>query len=126
MERRIERPIAPGELARLAKLSLRQLERLFAHHLGTTIHLRYLEIRLTHARGLLRQSTMAIGDVALATGSPRRCISPPAMGGSSVSRRARSGRNAIVLLRAVNASLPREVGYAVIRLTPSKQSSKTE
>jgi len=68
MERRIERPLAPRELAAGADLSLRQLERLFAQHLGTTLHRRYLQIRLEHARGLLRQSTMAIHKVALATG----------------------------------------------------------
>ncbi|MGJ5180192.1 GlxA family transcriptional regulator [Bradyrhizobium oligotrophicum] len=68
MEKRIERPLAPSDLARLADLSLRQLERLFAQYLGTTIHRRYLQIRLEHARGLLRQSTLAIGEVALATG----------------------------------------------------------
>nr|WP_041757006.1 GlxA family transcriptional regulator [Bradyrhizobium sp. ORS 278] len=68
MEKRIERPLAAPELARLVGLSLRQLERLFAHHLGTTIHRRYLQIRLEHARRLLRQSTIAIGEVALATG----------------------------------------------------------
>ncbi|MGJ4891254.1 GlxA family transcriptional regulator [Bradyrhizobium sp. HKCCYLRH3099] len=68
MEKRIERPLAPAELARLAGLSLRQLERLFVRHLGTTIHRRYLLVRLEQARVLLRQSTMAIGEVALATG----------------------------------------------------------
>jgi transcriptional regulator GlxA family with amidase domain len=68
MEKRIETPLAPRELARLADISLRQLERLFVRHLGTTIHRRYLRIRLEYARVLLRQTTIPVGDIALATG----------------------------------------------------------
>jgi transcriptional regulator GlxA family with amidase domain len=68
MEQRIEAPLAPGELARLVGISLRQLERLFAGHLGTTIGRRYQRIRLERARVLLRQTTVSIGEIALATG----------------------------------------------------------
>ncbi len=68
MERRIEVPLAPRELARLAALSVRQLERLFAQHLGTTINRRYLRMRLEHARILLRQSTLPVAQIAVATG----------------------------------------------------------
>jgi transcriptional regulator GlxA family with amidase domain len=68
MEKRIERPMALRELARLSGVSLRQLERLFAQHLGTTISRRYLQLRLERARILLRQTTIPIGQVALATG----------------------------------------------------------
>ncbi len=68
MEKRIETPLAPRELARLAGISLRQLERLFVRHLGTTIHRRYQRIRLDHARVLLRQTTIPVGEIALATG----------------------------------------------------------
>jgi transcriptional regulator GlxA family with amidase domain len=68
MEKRIERPLAPRELARLSGVSLRQLERLFARHLGTTIHRRYVRMRLAKAKILLRQTTIPIGEIALATG----------------------------------------------------------
>jgi transcriptional regulator GlxA family with amidase domain len=68
MEKRIERPLALSELARLAGVSLRQLERLFAQHLGTTISRRYLRVRLDRARILLHQTTLPVGQIALATG----------------------------------------------------------
>jgi transcriptional regulator GlxA family with amidase domain len=68
MEQRIETPLAPNELAQLAGVSLRQLERLFASHLGTTIHRRYVQVRLEHAKVLLRQTTISVGEIALATG----------------------------------------------------------
>lgn len=68
MEKRIERPLAPRDLARLAGISQRQLERLFAQHLGTTINRRYLRMRIEHARILLRQTTLPIGQIAIATG----------------------------------------------------------
>jgi len=68
MERRIERPLPPRELARLAGLSVRQLERLFAQHLGSTITRHYLRIRLEHARILLRQTALSVAEIALATG----------------------------------------------------------
>ena len=68
MEKRIEKPLALGELARLAGVSLRQLERLFAQHLGTTISRRYLRIRLDRARILVHQTALPIGQIALATG----------------------------------------------------------
>ncbi len=68
MEREIENPLPPGELAEKAGVSLRQLERLFARYLGTTIHRHYQRTRLEHARILLRQTTKSISEIALATG----------------------------------------------------------
>ena len=55
-------------LAKLAGISLRQLERLFAQHLRTTIHRRYTPIRLEHARVLLRQTTIPVAEIAFAAG----------------------------------------------------------
>jgi len=46
MEARLENPASRSELAQIAGVTLRQLERLFADHLGTTIAKRYAEIRL--------------------------------------------------------------------------------
>ncbi|WP_439360466.1 GlxA family transcriptional regulator [Bradyrhizobium sp. DASA03007] len=68
MEKEIETPLSPRELSELAGVSLRQLERLFARHLGTTIHRHYRRTRLERARVLLRQTTKSIGEIALATG----------------------------------------------------------
>ena len=68
MEQHIETPLAPEKLAKLAAVSRRQLERLFARHLRTTIHRRYMLIRLEHARVLLRQTTIPIAAIALAAG----------------------------------------------------------
>jgi transcriptional regulator GlxA family with amidase domain len=68
MEQNIEAPLAPKRLAGLAGISVRQLERLFAQHLHTTVKKRYLQIRIERARLLLRQTTMPVSEIALATG----------------------------------------------------------
>ncbi|WP_456635336.1 GlxA family transcriptional regulator [Bradyrhizobium sp. USDA 10063] len=68
MEQNIDAPLTPDRLAGLADISVRQLERLFAQHLRTTIKKRYLQIRIERARLLLRQTTMPVGEIALATG----------------------------------------------------------
>lgn len=68
MEQNVETPLPRERLAAAAGLSVRQLERLFATHLRSTIVRHYARIRLERARVLLRQTTMPIGEVALATG----------------------------------------------------------
>lgn len=68
MEQHIETPLAPERLAKLAGISLRQLERLFAQHLRTTIHRRYALVRLERARVLLRQTSIPVAEVAFASG----------------------------------------------------------
>ncbi|MGY2843497.1 transcriptional regulator GlxA family with amidase domain [Bradyrhizobium sp. USDA 4509] len=68
MEQNIEAPLAPKQLAKLADMSLRQLERLFSLHLRSTIKRRYIQLRLEHARLLLRQTTLPVSQIALATG----------------------------------------------------------
>jgi transcriptional regulator GlxA family with amidase domain len=68
MEQAIEAPLPREALARLARLSVRQLERLFRAHLGRTIGAHYLGLRLDHARRLLQQTPMAVLDVAMACG----------------------------------------------------------
>jgi len=68
MEARLENPASRSELAQIAGVTLRQLERLFADHLGTTIAKRYAEIRLKRARTLLQQSTLSVAEVAVACG----------------------------------------------------------
>lgn len=68
MEQNLEEPLARSELARLAGLSTRQLERLFRRYLGRTPTRYYLELRLHRARALLTQTAMSILNVALACG----------------------------------------------------------
>ena len=64
----LETPLARGELARLANVSSRQLERLFCDALGVTLHDYYLRQRLGQANRLRRETTMKADEIALATG----------------------------------------------------------
>lgn len=68
MEARIETPASRQQLARIANLSTRQLERLFASQLGSTIGDHYLAIRLERARILLRQTSQPVLAIAVAAG----------------------------------------------------------
>jgi transcriptional regulator GlxA family with amidase domain len=68
MERSIETPFSRTTLAHEAGISLRQLERLFQRHIGRGIHGHYRWLRLERARQLLRETTLPVLDVALATG----------------------------------------------------------
>jgi transcriptional regulator GlxA family with amidase domain len=68
MEGSIEAPQSRAELARIAGVSVRQLERLFRRHLGHGIHRQYSSMRLERARQLLRETTLPVLDVAVATG----------------------------------------------------------
>ena len=68
METSIEAPLSRASLARQAGISLRQLERLFHRHIGHGIHFHYRWLRLERARQLLRETTLPVLDVALATG----------------------------------------------------------
>jgi AraC family transcriptional regulator, glycine betaine-responsive activator len=68
MEAYLETPVSLAELASSVNLSVRQLERLFRNHLGKTPTRYYLELRLQRAQLLLRQTTMPILQVAVASG----------------------------------------------------------
>lgn len=68
MERRLEAPLVRTELARIAGLSVRQLERLFASQVGATIGDVYRGLRLDRARVLVRESTLGITEIATACG----------------------------------------------------------
>ncbi len=68
MEANLESPKSREALARLAGVSLRQLERLFRSQLGRSIHAHYLLLRLDRARQLLRETSLPVLDVAIATG----------------------------------------------------------
>jgi transcriptional regulator GlxA family with amidase domain len=68
MEAHLDRPAAGAELADIAGMSLRQLERLFQAYLGMTPSTFQLKLRLEHARALLRQTELSMVEVAVATG----------------------------------------------------------
>lgn len=68
MEASVDAPRSAAALARHAKVSPRQLERLFRKYLGCTPTQYYLEVRLARARQLLAQTSQSILDVALACG----------------------------------------------------------
>lgn len=68
IETHIEDPLDRRFLAAAAGISVRQLERLFATHLGTTLDRHYRDVRLNRARLLLRQTTMSIAEVGFASG----------------------------------------------------------
>ncbi|WP_052249550.1 GlxA family transcriptional regulator [Tateyamaria sp. ANG-S1] len=68
MENNLEDPLRPDEIAELIQLSTRQLERLFARHLGMSPKRHYLQLRLEKARGLLRQTGLSVTDICVACG----------------------------------------------------------
>jgi transcriptional regulator GlxA family with amidase domain len=68
MEDNIETPLSRETIARRVGVSLRQLERFFQSQLGVGMHRHYLALRLGRARQLLRESTISILDIAIATG----------------------------------------------------------
>ncbi|GJE61077.1 GlxA family transcriptional regulator [Methylobacterium trifolii] len=68
MEKTIEAPLSRGAMARLVSLSERHLDRLVRDKRGVSFSAQYKAIRLAHARRLLRQSPLKIGDVAAACG----------------------------------------------------------
>ena len=68
MEHNIEDPVTPDEIAEKVAISNRQLERLFAQHIGLSPKRYYLRLRLDRARDLLRQTDLSVTDVCVACG----------------------------------------------------------
>jgi transcriptional regulator GlxA family with amidase domain len=68
MEAYVEEPASRHALARVAGVSLRQLERLFAAHLGDSVNGVHLKIRLAQADQLLRATGMSVTEVGVACG----------------------------------------------------------
>ncbi|MFB9984918.1 helix-turn-helix domain-containing protein [Mesorhizobium kowhaii] len=68
MEENVEFPLAMDEVAQRAGVSRRQLERLFASHIGLPPVRHYLRIRTDHAKRLIEGTRMPIIDVAMACG----------------------------------------------------------
>jgi transcriptional regulator GlxA family with amidase domain len=68
MEANIEEPLATDEIAALAGISRRQLERLFKQYLGAMPAKYYLNLRLTKARLHLQRSSQSVVQISLACG----------------------------------------------------------
>ena len=68
MEKNLEQPLLPAELAARIGVSKRHLERLFRRYLASTPARYYMELRLQHGRQLLDQTAMPVTEVALACG----------------------------------------------------------
>lgn len=68
IEDTLDEPIERRELADAVGLSLRQLERLFASNLDMTINQYIVKLRLDRARILIRQTTLPLGEIAVASG----------------------------------------------------------
>ncbi|WP_324753796.1 GlxA family transcriptional regulator [Roseovarius sp. Pro17] len=68
MESHIADPLDLGQLAQVAGVSPRQLNRLFTDQLGTPAMRYYRALRLARAQSLLRNSALPLTQIALATG----------------------------------------------------------
>lgn len=68
IESHIEEPLDRAALANAAGISVRQVERLFASHLGRTLDAHYRAVRLDRSRLLLCQTAMSVVEIALACG----------------------------------------------------------
>ena len=68
MENNVEDPLTPDEISQVVELSTRQLERLFARHIGVSPKRYYMRLRLEKARDLLRQTDFSVTDVCVACG----------------------------------------------------------
>ena len=73
MESNIEEPLSLVELANLAGLSQRHLQRMFRHALGMSPMSYYLNLRLHRARTLLLQTEMSVMNITVACGFQSGC-----------------------------------------------------
>lgn len=68
MEKNLETPLSIAEVCQQARISHRQLDRLFRDYVKKTPQLYYRDIRLDRARGLVTQTEMPLSEVAVASG----------------------------------------------------------
>ena len=68
MEANVKEPISQHKLSSSIGVSRRQIQRLFHRYLNCTPSRYYLQIRLTLARELLRQTSMKLVEVSALTG----------------------------------------------------------
>jgi len=68
MEASLEEPLPRAEIARIAGVSERQLDRLFLAQVGKGLSAYYLNIRLERARRLVLQTSLSLTEIAVACG----------------------------------------------------------
>jgi transcriptional regulator GlxA family with amidase domain len=68
MEKNLEKPISRLALAKRSQVSVRQLERLFQSNIHQTVGTTYKSLRLIKAMALLKETSLPLVDVALASG----------------------------------------------------------
>lgn len=68
MEANVASPLNLARLAEIARVSPRQLNRLFGEKLGRTVMQYYRELRLEKASNLMRNSPLSLTEIALAAG----------------------------------------------------------
>lgn len=68
MEKNLEDPVQVEQIATRLNISHRQLDRIFKGHLKTSPSKHYRELRLLRATGLLKQTDLSIGEIALGCG----------------------------------------------------------
>jgi len=68
MENHVADPLDLNQLARMASLSARQLNRQFQNKFGLSTIAFYRQLRVETGRNLLLQSALSVGDIATATG----------------------------------------------------------
>lgn len=71
MEDALEEPLPRKELARIAAMSERHLDRLFLAQVGSPLSAYYLQLRLERARQLVLQSNLSLLEIAIACGFNR-------------------------------------------------------
>jgi AraC family carnitine catabolism transcriptional activator len=68
MQRNIEKPISLSDLSAEARLSARQIARIFQRGVGESPMAYYRKLRLNHAKQLLFQSELSVSEIAVASG----------------------------------------------------------
>lgn len=68
IEHALEEPLSRDEIAEIAGVSMRQLDRLFVSHTGATVNTYYLDLRLKRAQQLVRQSGLSHFEIGFACG----------------------------------------------------------
>jgi transcriptional regulator GlxA family with amidase domain len=68
MEGNLDEPLTRSEMAKRNQVSIRQLERLFRSNLRQTVGTTYMGIRLSQAATLLKETSVPLVEIALASG----------------------------------------------------------
>ncbi|WP_158090295.1 GlxA family transcriptional regulator [Kiloniella majae] len=68
MEQNLETPLSLPELAKLVDITARQMDRIFQQYVGESPSKFYIDLRVRRAAHLLRQTNLAISEIAVACG----------------------------------------------------------